>query len=68
MIYYSIVYVYVYIYIYIYEKPIWEYNGKYYLEIHAVQVKGAQVENVFKNDVPYIMDLSFSKYDIQKKR
>ena len=45
-----------------------EYNNKFYLENNAVNVKGAQVENVFKNDVPYIMDLSFSKYDIQKKR
>ena len=49
-----------------YEKTIWEYNGKYYLKINAVKLKDVKVENGFKNDVPYIMDLSFSKYDFQK--
>ena len=37
---------------------IWEYNNKFYLKINAVKVKEANVENSFKNDVPYIMDLS----------
>ena len=45
---------------------IWEYSDKFYLGINAVRVKEAQVENGFKKDVPYIMDLSFSKYDCQK--
>ena len=48
------------------EKPIWEYNCKYYLEINAVRVKEAQVENGFNKGHPYIMDLTFSKYDFQK--
>ena len=48
------------------KKPIWEYNGKYYLKTNAVKVKEAQVENGFGKDVPYIMDLSFSKYVFQK--
>ena len=46
--------------------PIWEYNNKFYLEINAVKVKEAQVEHGFKKGVPYIMDLTFSKYDFQK--
>ena len=46
--------------------PFWEYNGKYYLEINAVRVKEAQIEHGFKNDVLYIMDLTFTKYDFQK--
>ena len=48
------------------KTPIWEYNGKFYLGINAVRIKEAQVENGFKKDVPYIMGLSFSKYDFQK--
>ena len=30
------------------KKPIWEYNGKYYLKTNAVKVKEAQVEHDFK--------------------
>ena len=48
------------------EMPIREYNGKYYLGINAVKLKEVQVENAFQKDPPYIMDLSFSKYDFQK--
>ena len=48
------------------EKPIWEYNGKYYLKNCAVKVKEAKVEHGFKKDNPYIMNLSFSTYDFQK--
>ena len=29
-----------------YEKTIWEYHGKYYLQINGVKVKEAKVENV----------------------
>ena len=36
------------------------------MKINAVKIKEAQVENWFKKDVPYIMDLSFSKYDFQQ--
>ena len=39
------------------EMPIWEYNNKFYLKINAVKAKEAKVENGFKKDVPYIMDL-----------
>ena len=48
------------------EIPIWEYNNKFYLEINAVKVKEARFEHGFKKDVPYIMDLTFTKYDFQK--
>ena len=48
------------------EIPIWEYNNQLYMNITAVKVKEAQVENCFKKDVPYIMDLMFTKYDFQK--
>ena len=48
------------------EMPIWEYKGKYYLEVNAVKLKEVKVESSFEKDHPYIMDLSFSKYDFQK--
>ena len=46
--------------------PIWEYNNKLYLKINAVKVKEAKVDNGFNKDHPYIMDITFSKYDFQK--
>ena len=36
------------------------------MEINAVKLKEVKVESGFKRDVPYIMDLTFSKYDFQK--
>ena len=42
-----------------------EYNGKYYLKVNAVKLQEVKVENGFKKDHPYTMDLSFSKYDFQ---
>ena len=48
------------------KQPIWEYNGKYYLNINVVKVKELPVETVFKKDNPYIIDLTFSKYDFEK--
>ena len=48
------------------EMPIWEYNGKCYLTINAIKLKEVQFENAFQKDHPYIVDLTFSKYDSQK--
>ena len=48
------------------KKTTWEYNGKYYLKINAVKVKKLPVETCFQKDVPFYMDLSFSKYGFQK--
>ena len=45
---------------------IWQYNNQFYMKINAVKVKEAKVENGFKKDVPYIMDLTFSKHGFQK--
>ena len=44
---------------------IWDYNGKFCLEINGVKIRGLQNEHVFQKHVPYIMDLTFSKYDFQ---
>ena len=36
------------------------------MKTNAAKVKEAKVENGFNKDHPYIMDLTFSKYDLQK--
>ena len=36
------------------------------MKINDVKLKEVQVENASTKDHPYIMDLSFSKYDFQK--
>ena len=48
------------------KMPIWDYNYKLYLEINDVKIRELPGEIEFKKDVPYIMDLTFSKYDFQK--
>ena len=45
---------------------IWDYNDKCYLETNDITIKELPGEHVFQKDVPYIMDLTFSKYDFQK--
>ena len=47
--------------------PTWDYNGKFYLEINDIKIKELPGEIEFKKDVTYIMDLTFSKYDFEKK-
>ena len=49
------------------EKPIWYYNDEFYLEINDIRIRELPGEIEFKKDVPYIMDLTFSKYDFEKK-
>ena len=46
--------------------PIWEYNDKFYLKINDVKIKEIPDEPIFEKDVPYIMDITFSKYDFKK--
>ena len=36
------------------------------MKINAVKIKELSVETCFKKNHPYIMDLTFSKYDFQK--
>ena len=46
---------------------IWCYNDKFYFKINDIRIRelpGVKIE--FKKNVPYIMDLTFSKYDFQK--
>ena len=46
--------------------PIWDYNNKFYLKINDSKIRELPGEIEFTKDVPYIMDLPFSKYDFQK--
>ena len=48
------------------KMPIWDYNDKIYLKINDIKIKELPNEHVFQKDVPYIFDITFSKYDFQK--
>ena len=47
--------------------PIWDYNDKIYLKINDVKIKELSDYPTFQKDVPYIMDITFKKYDFEKK-
>ena len=46
--------------------PIWDYNGKFYLKINGIKIKELPDEHTFQKDVPYIMGITFRKYDFEK--
>ena len=48
------------------KMPTWDYNVKLYLRVNGLTIRELPAKNEFKKDVPYIMDLTFSKYDFQK--
>ena len=48
------------------KMPLWDYNDKFYLKANDLKIRELPGEQVFQKDVPYIMDLPFSKYDFQK--
>ena len=48
------------------KMQIWDYNDKFSLKINDLKIRELPGEIEFKKDVPYIMDLTFSKYDFQK--
>ena len=62
------------------EIPIWEYSGKFYLKFNAKKVyeysiglmsgsDGSEVTQlILKKPVPYIMDFTFTKYDLEKNQ
>ena len=49
------------------KMQIWDYNDRFYLKANDITIKELPCEIEFKKDVPYIMDLAFSKYDFEKK-
>ena len=48
------------------KMPIWDYNDKIYLKINDIKIKELPGDTSFQKDVPYIFDITFSKYDFQK--
>ena len=48
------------------KMPIWDYNDKFYLKINDIKIKELPNEHTFQKDVPYIMDITFRKYDFEK--
>ena len=49
------------------KMPIWDYNDKSHLGTNDIKIRELPGEIEVKKDVPYIMDLTFSKYDFEKK-
>ena len=49
------------------KMPSWDYNDKLTLKIHDIKIRELPGEHVFQKDVPHIVDLTFSKYDFEKK-
>ena len=48
------------------KMPIWDYNDKFYLKINDIKIKELPGDTSFQKDVPYIMDITFKKYDFEK--
>ena len=48
------------------KMPLWDYNDKFYLKINGIKIKELPNEHTFQKDVPYIMDITFRKYDFEK--
>ena len=48
------------------KMPIWDYNDKFYLKINDIKNKELPGKVDFSKDVPYIMDITFRKFDFQK--
>ena len=47
--------------------PIWDYNDKFYLKINDIKIEELPNEHTFQKDAPYIMDITFIKYDFEKR-
>ena len=46
--------------------PLWDYNDKLCLKVNGLKIRELPGELEFGTDNPYIVDLTFSKYDFQK--
>ena len=49
------------------KMPLWDYNDKFYFKINDVKIKELPDYPTFQKDVPYIFDITFKKYDFEKK-
>ena len=48
------------------KMPIWDYNDKFYLKTNDLKIRELPGQVEFSKDVPYIMDITFRKYDFEK--
>ena len=48
------------------KMPVWDYNDKFYFKINDVKIKELPGDISCQKDVPYIMDITFRKYDFEK--
>ena len=48
------------------KMPLWDYNDKFYFKINDVKIKELPDYPTFQKDLPYIMDITFKKYDFEK--
>ena len=48
------------------KMPLWDYNDKSDLKANDLKIRELPGDIEFTKDVPYIMDLTSSKYDFQK--
>ena len=48
------------------KMPLWDYNDKFYLKANGLKIRELPGKVEFKKDNPYIVDLTFSKYDFEK--
>ena len=48
------------------KMPIWDYTDNFYLKINDITIKESLHEHTFQKDVPYIVDITFGKYDFEK--
>ena len=48
------------------KMPIWDYNDKFYFKINDVKIRELPDYPTFQKDLPYIMDITFKKYDFEK--
>ena len=49
------------------KMPLWDYNDKFYSKTNDTKIKELPGGIEFKKDVSYIMDITFRKYDFEKK-
>ena len=48
------------------KMQIWDFNDKFYFKTNDLKIRELPGEHTFRKDVPYIMDITFRKYDFEK--
>ena len=48
------------------KMQVWDYSDEFYSKINDIQIKELPDERTFQKEVPYVMGITFRKYDLQK--